>query len=333
MMLNNEIKAAGIIGTGSYMPETVLTNSYFEERLDTNDEWIVSRTGIKERRKAEESVATSDIATYAALKAIEDANLNPEDLDMIIVATVTPDMSFPSTACIVQKNIGAINASAFDISAACSGFIYGLSIAEKFIKTGSAKYILVIGAETLSKITDYSDRNTCVLFGDGAGAAVVSSVEENNGILASYTGSDGRGGDLLKLPAGGSRMPASMETLANRLHYTKMDGSEVFKFAIKIMGEAAEKALEMCGLDKKDIDYLIPHQANIRIIESATKRLKIPKDKVFVNIDKYGNMSAASIAVALDEANKANKLSKGDVVVLVGFGGGLTWGSIVLRWA
>ncbi|MGI5997171.1 MAG: beta-ketoacyl-ACP synthase III [Lutispora sp.] len=333
MMLNNEIKAAGIIGTGSYMPETVLTNSYFEERLDTNYEWIVSRTGIKERRKAEESVATSDIATYAALKAIEDANLNPEDLDMIIVATVTPDMSFPSTACIVQKNIGAINASAFDISAACSGFIYGLSIAEKFIKTGSAKYILVIGAETLSKITDYSDRNTCVLFGDGAGAAVVSSVEENNGILASYTGSDGRGGDLLKLPAGGSRMPASMETLANRLHYTKMDGSEVFKFAIKIMGEAAEKALEMCGLDKKDIDYLIPHQANIRIIESATKRLKIPKDKVFVNIDKYGNMSAASIAVALDEANKANKLSKGDVVVLVGFGGGLTWGSIVLRWA
>jgi len=331
-MLNNEIKAAGIIGTGSYIPETVLTNSYFEERLDTNDEWIVSRTGIKERRRVEEGVATSDIATYAALKAIEDANLNPEDLDMIIVATVTPDMSFPSTACIVQKNIGAINASAYDISAACSGFIYGLSIAEKFIKTGSAKYILVIGAETLSKITDYSDRNTCVLFGDGAGAAVVSSVEENNGILAAYTGSDGRGGDLLKLPAGGSRMPASMETVANGLHYTKMDGSEVFKFAIKIMGEAAEKALEMCGLDKKDIDYLIPHQANIRIIESATKRLKIPKDKVFVNIDKYGNMSAASIAVALDEAKKSNKLSKGDVVVLVGFGGGLTWGSVVLRW-
>lgn len=332
-MLNKELKAAGIIGTGSYIPETVLTNSYFEERLDTNDEWIVSRTGIKERRRAEESVATSDVATYAALKAIEDAKLNPEDLDMIIVATVTPDMSFPSTACIVQKNIGAINASAFDISAACSGFIYGLSIAEKFIKTGSAKYILVIGAETLSKITDYSDRNTCVLFGDGAGAAIVSCVEGNNGILAAYTGSDGRGGDLLKLPAGGSRMPASMETIANRLHYIKMDGSEVFKFAIKIMGEAAEKALEMCGLDKKDIDYLIPHQANIRIIESATKRLKIPKDKVFVNIDKYGNMSAASIAVALDEAKKANKFSKGDVVVLVGFGGGLTWGSIVLRWA
>lgn len=331
-MLNNEIKAAGIIGTGSYIPETVLTNSYFEKRLDTNNEWIVSRTGIKERRRVEEGVATSDIATYAALKAIEDANVNPKDLDMIIVATVTPDMSFPSTACIVQKNIGAINASAFDISAACSGFIYGLSIAEKFIKAGSAKYILVIGAETLSKITDYSDRNTCVLFGDGAGAAIVSSVEENNGILAAYTGSDGRGGDLLKLPAGGSRMPASLDTIANKLHYTKMDGSEVFKFAIKIMGEAAEKALEMCGLDKRDIDYLIPHQANIRIIESATKRLRIPKDKVFVNIDKYGNMSAASIAVALDEAKKTNKLSKGDVVVLVGFGGGLTWGSIVLRW-
>lgn len=332
MILNNEARAAGIIGTGSYMPEIVLTNSYFEERLDTSDEWIVSRTGIKERRRADECTAASDMATYAALKAIEDAKLNPENIDMIIVATVTPDMSFPSTACIVQKNIGAINASAFDINAACSGFIYGLSIAEKFIKEGSARYILVIGAEVLSKITDYSDRNTCVLFGDGAGAVVVARVEESMGILAVYTGADGRGGELLKLPAGGSRLPASFETIRNSLHFIKMDGSEVFKFAIKIMGDAAEKALEMCGLDKKDIDYLIPHQANIRIIESATKRLKIPKDKVLINIDKYGNMSAASIAVALDEANKAKKFAKGDVVVLVGFGGGLTWGSVVLRW-
>ncbi|SHJ04876.1 3-oxoacyl-[acyl-carrier-protein] synthase-3 [Lutispora thermophila DSM 19022] len=332
-MLNSEIRAAGIIGTGSYLPDIVLTNGYFEERLDTSDEWIVSRTGIRERRKADDCIAASDMATYAALKAIEDANVAPEDIDMIIVATVTPDMLFPSTACIVQKNIGAINASAFDISAACSGFIYGLSIAEKFIKAGNAKYILVIGAEALSKITDYSDRNTCILFGDGAGAAVVAKVEESMGILAAYTGSDGRGGELLKLPAGGSRLPASCETIKNSLHFVKMDGSEVFKFAIKIMGEAAEKALEMCGLNKEDIDYLIPHQANIRIIESATKRLKIPQDKVFINIDKYGNMSAASIAVALDEANKAKKLNKGDIVVLVGFGGGLTWGAVVLKWA
>ncbi|MDD4834315.1 MAG: ketoacyl-ACP synthase III [Lutispora sp.] len=330
--MSNDTKAAGIIGTGSYVPETILKNSYFEEKLDTNDEWIVSRTGIKERRKVKPEMATSDIATYAALKAIEDAKLTPMDLDMIIVATVTSDMSFPSTACIIQKNIGAEKAAAFDISAACSGFIYGLSIASQFVKSGSKKNILVIGAETLSKITDYDDRNTCILFGDGAGAAIVSCVEEGFGILSAYLGSDGRGGDLLKLPAGGSRMPASRETIANSQHFIKMDGSEVFKFAIKIMGEAAEKALSLCGMEKEDIDYLIPHQANIRIIESATKRLKISKDKVFVNVDKYGNMSAASIAVALDEAKRTNKLNKGDVVVLVGFGGGLTWGSAVMKW-
>jgi len=332
MILSNDTKAAGIIGTGSYVPETILKNSYFEEILDTNDQWIVSRTGIKERRKVKPEMATSDIATYAALKAIEDAKLTPMDLDMIIVATVTPDMFFPSTACIIQKNIGAEKAVAFDISAACSGFIYGLSIASQFVKSGSIKNILVIGAETLSKITDYDDRNTCILFGDGAGAAIVSCVEEGFGILSAYLGSDGRGGDLLKLPAGGSRMPASRETIANSQHFIKMDGSEVFKFAIKIMGEAAEKALSLCGMEKEDIDYLIPHQANIRIIESATKRLKISKDKVFVNVDKYGNMSAASIAVALDEAKRTNKLNKGDVVVLVGFGGGLTWGSAVMKW-
>ncbi|WP_408614496.1 beta-ketoacyl-ACP synthase III [Lutispora saccharofermentans] len=333
MILSNGSWSAGIIGTGSYVPEAVLKNSYFEERLDTDDQWIVSRTGIKERRRVRPDIATSDIATYAALKAIEDAKLKPEDLDMIIVATVTPDMAFPSTACIVQKNIGAENAAALDISAACSGFIYGLSIASQFIKYGSMKNILLIGAETLSKITDYNDRNTCVLFGDGAGAAVISSVEEGFGILSTYMGSDGRGGELLKLPAGGSRLPASEETIANSLHFIKMDGSEVFKFAIKIMGEAAEKALSLCGMRKEDIDYLIPHQANIRIIESATKRLKIDKDKVFINVEKYGNMSAASVAVALDEAKRTNKLNKGELVVLVAFGGGLTWGSAVIKWS
>ena len=332
MFLNNFLKAAGIIGTGSYVPDTIITNKDFEKTLDTSDEWIVSRTGIKERRKASVEMATSDIATKAANSALEDANISPLDVDMIIVATVTPDMAFPSTACIVQKNIGAINAIAFDIEAACSGFLYGIAIAEQFIKSSSMKNILIIGAETLSKITDYNDRNTCVLFGDGAGAAVISQVMEGYGVLSSYLGSDGSGGDLLNLPAGGSRMPASIETLEKSLHYIKMDGSEVFKFAVKIMAEAAEKALSICGLDKESIDYLIPHQANIRIIDSASKRLNIDKDKIFVNLDKYGNMSAASIAVALDEANKTKKLEHGNVVVLVGFGGGLTWGSAVIRW-
>lgn len=332
MFLNNSSNAAGIIGTGSYVPDAIITNKDFEKTLDTSDEWIVSRTGIKERRKAPVEMATSDMASKAAILALEDANISSLDLDMIIVATVTPDMAFPSTACIVQKNIGAINAVAFDIEAACSGFLYGVAIAEQFIKSGGMKNILVIGAETLSKITDYNDRNTCVLFGDGAGAAIVSEVMEDYGILSTYLGSDGNGGDLLTLPAGGSRMPSSLKTIEKSLHYIKMDGSEVFKFAVKIMAEAAEKALSICGLGKESIDYLIPHQANIRIIDSAAKRLNIDKDKVFVNLDKYGNMSAASIAVALDEANRAKKIEYGNIVVLVGFGGGLTWGSAVIRW-
>lgn len=322
MILNNCFKAAGIIGTGSYVPDIILTNSDFEKIVDTNDEWIVSRTGIKERRKAPMQMATSDIATKAANMALKDANLSPLDLDMIIVATVTPDMAFPSTACIVQKNIGADNASAFDIEAACSGFIYGISIAEQFIKSCSMKNILVIGAETLSRITDYSDRNTCVLFGDGAGAVVISETHEGYGILSTYLGSDGKGGELLYIPAGGSKIPASENTVNKSMHYIKMDGPGVFKFAVKIMAEAAEKALKICEIDKSSIDYLIPHQANTRIIESAAKRLNISKDKVFINVNKYGNMSAASIAVALDEANKSKKITKDDIVLLVGFGGG-----------
>lgn len=328
-MLN---KHAGIIATGSYVPERALSNEYFEKIVDTNDEWIRSRTGIEQRRVADKATATSDLATQAALKAMAKSNTKPEELDLIIVATVTPDMAFPSTACIVQKNLGACNAAAFDIEAACSGFIYGLTIADSFIKSGLYKKILVIGAETLSKITDYTDRNTCVLFGDGAGAAILSEVEEGYGILSSYIGANGSAGHLLTQPAGGSRMPATEQTLKDGLHYIKMDGSEVFKFAIKIMGEAAEKALASCGMTKEDIDFLIPHQANTRIIESAVKRLKISPDKVFVNVQKYGNMSAASIAVALDEANEQNFLKDDSIVVLVGFGGGLTWGSSVLRW-
>lgn len=328
----NIFRNVGIIGTGSSLPDKVVTNNDMEKMVDTNDEWIRTRTGICERRISDENTATSDLSTAAALKALESAGLKPEDIDLIIVATVTPDMAFPSTACIVQKNLGAYNASAFDIEAACSGFVYGLAIAESFVKTGYYRHVLVIGAETLSKITDFTDRNTCVLFGDGAGAVVVSEVPENYGILSTYIGADGRGGDLLKMPAGGSRLPASEETVRNRLHYIKMDGSEVFKFAVRIMEEAAEKALEKCGMNKEDIDYLIPHQANIRIIDAAVRRLKISNDKVYVNVDKYGNMSAASVAIALDEANRDGFLKDGDIVVLVGFGGGLTWGSAVLRW-
>ncbi len=331
-MLNNSMRCAGIIATGSYMPETIVTNADLEKLVDTNEEWIISRTGIEQRRISDENTATSDIATKAAQNALSKAGLKAEDIDLIMVATVTPDMAFPSTACIVQKNLGAVNAAAFDLEAACSGFIYGITIAEQFIKTGFYKNILVIGAETLSKITDYTDRNTCVLFGDGAGAAIISEVEAGYGILSTYIGARGEDGNLLIQPAGGSRLPASQKTLDERQHFIKMDGSEVFKFAIKIMGEAAEKALASCGLTKEDIDYLIPHQANTRIIESATKRLKISPEKVYVNVNKYGNMSAASIAVALDEASDKGMLKDGDVVVLVGFGGGLTWGATVLKW-
>ena len=330
-MANKSI-SVGIIGTGSYVPESILTNKDLEKIVDTSDEWITTRTGIKERRKASSGVATSDMATKAAILALQDAKISAKDLDMIIVATVTPDMAFPSTACLVQKNIGADNAFAFDIEAACSGFIYGLSIAEQFIKSNSLRNVLVIGGETLSRITDYSDRNTCVLFGDGAGAAIVSKTYDGYGILSTYLGSDGTKGGLLYMPAGGSKIPPSEKTVKESMHYIKMDGAGVFKFAVKIMAEAAEKALSKCGMDRDSIDFLIPHQANTRIIEAAAKRLKISNNKVFVNVDKYGNMSAASVAIALDEANREGRLKKDDIVVLVGFGGGLTWGSIVMKW-
>lgn len=330
--MNKNIGYAGIIGTGSYLPGHIISNRDFEKIIDTSDEWIVSHTGIKSRRKTDNQTATSDIATRAAIRALEDAGKTPDEIDLIIVATVTPDMAFPSTACIVQKNIGAVNAAAFDIEAACSGFIYGLTIAENFIKTGYYQNVLVIGAETLTKICDYTDRNTCILFGDGAGAAVVSNVPEGYGILSTHIGAKGDSGHLLTQPAGGSRMPATIDTIKGKMHYIKMDGTAVFKFATKIMGEAAETALAQCGMTKENIDFLIPHQANLRIIDSATKRLKLPPEKVYINVEHYGNMSSASIAVALDEAHKKNLLKDGNIIVLVGFGGGLTWGSAVMKW-
>ncbi len=322
----------GIIGTGSYIPDNIVTNRDLEKIVETSDEWIVTRTGIKERRIADPDMATSDMATIAARRTIQDAGLSPEDIDLIIVATVTPDNNVPSTACIVQYNIGAINAAAFDLNAACSGFIYGLATANQFIASGMYKNILVIGAESLSRFTDWKDRNTCILFGDGAGAALVGRVEEGYGLLSQYLGADGSGGKLLKIEAGGSRMPASLETVEKGLHYFYMDGSEVFKFAVRIMASASEEAVRLAGLTNDDIDFLVPHQANIRIIEAARKRVKLDNDKVYVNLDRFGNMSAASIPVALDEAVKLGTINKGDKVLVVGFGGGLTWASALMKW-
>lgn len=323
---------AGILGVGSYLPNKKIDNHYFETIMDTSDEWIKTRTGISERRIANNDEVTSDLATKSALKAIKCANLEPQDIDLIIVATATPDMAFPSTACIVQDNIKAVNAAAFDISAACSGFIYAMTIAKQFVENKVYKNIVVIGAETLSRVIDYSDRSTAILFGDGAGAVVVSNVEYG-GILSTHLGADGSGGEFLNIPAGGSKLPATQQTIDNRLHTIRMSGNDVYKFAVRIMGEASIKALESAGLNTSDIDYLIPHQANIRIIEASAKRLKLGMDKVYVNLNKYGNMSAASIPVALDEAYREGKLSKGDNIVLVGFGGGLTWGSSVIKWS
>lgn len=325
--------SSGIIGTGSYVPEKVITNQDLEKIVNTSDEWITSRTGIRERRIVNDEQATSDLSTIAAKRALEDAGLNAEEIDLIIVATITPDMSFPSTACIVQNNIGAVRGAAFDLEAACSGFLYALNVANQFVATGFYKNILVIGAECLSRITNWKDRRTCILFGDGAGAAVVSRVEEGYGFLSHYMGADGNGGDSLNLKAGGSRLPASMATIEQELHYIHMDGSEVFKFAVRIMASAAEEAIKRAGITKEQIDSLIPHQANIRIIKGAAKRLNLGMDKIFVNLDHYGNMSDASIPVALDEAVRSGKIRKGDNVCMVGFGGGLTWASNVLKWA
>lgn len=325
-------KSIGIIGIGSYVPEKIVTNKDLEKMVETSDEWIVSRTGIKQRHVVEAGIATSDLAAHAAQKALLDAGITADEIDLIIVATATPDMLFPSTACLVQDKIKASKAAAFDLSAGCSGFAYGLVTGSQFIKTGLYKKVLLIGAETLSTILDWNDRNTCILFGDGAGAVILGEVPAGFGILGVDLGADGSGGELLKLPAGGSRIPTTNESINQGLHYLQMSGNDVFKFAVKVMGESAVKSLDNSGLSHTDVDCLIPHQANIRIIQSAAKRLKLPMEKVIVNVDKYGNTSAASIPIAMDEAIKDNKLKNGDVVVLVGFGAGLTWASCVIKW-
>ncbi len=330
--METKFKSVGIVGTGFYVPEKVLTNFDLEKMVDTSDEWIRTRTGIRERRIAQEEQATSDLATIASQQALNNARIASQEIDLIIVATLSPDMLFPSTACLVQKNIGATNAVAFDIGAACSGFIYALSGAQQYLQNGTYKTALVIGAEIFSRILDWQDRNTCVLFGDGAGAVVLKEVEYGSGILSTYLGADGSGADLLKQPAGGSRLPASHETIDERLHYLKMNGREVYKFATKSMVEAVMKVLSKIGLSTRNIDLLIPHQANIRILESVAQKLGLPMEKVFVNVDRYGNTSAASIPIALSEALQQGRIKKDDIVVLVSFGSGLTWGATIIKW-
>ncbi|HZK00451.1 MAG TPA: beta-ketoacyl-ACP synthase III [Tissierellaceae bacterium] len=324
--------SVGISGTGSYVPEDVLTNDDLSKMVDTSHEWIVSRTGIEERRIISKDMANSDLCTEAAKKALKDANLKAEEIDLIIVATITPDYPMPATACIVQKNIGAINAAAFDLNAGCTGFVYALTTGANFIKAGMYKKALIIGGEALSRIINWEDRNTCVLFGDGAGACVLERCEEDYGILAYELGSDGDNYQALIQPGGGSKEPASVDSLANDLHYIHMDGKEVFKFAVRAMEKSSINALKLANMDVNDLDYLVPHQANIRIIDSARKKLNLEKEKVYVNLNKYGNMSSASIPVALDEALRNNRIKKGDIVLLVAFGAGLTWGSVILRW-
>lgn len=325
--------AVGIVGTGIYLPEKVITNAELEKMVDTTDEWITTRTGIQERRIVNDEMTTSDMGAAAGKMALENAGISVGEVDMILVATVTPDMSFPATACLVQEKIGAPTVPSFDISAGCSGFVYALAVGSQFIKTGLYKKVLVIGSESLSRVINWQDRSTCVLFGDAAGAAVLSPVEEGFGILSVELGADGSGADSLKIPIGGSQTPITEANCWNQERFVCMEGREVYKFAVRIIGESAQRALEIAGIDKENVDCLIPHQANIRIIEAAAKRLSFPMDKVFVNLHKYGNTSAASIPVALHEAWKEGRVKKGDNVVLVGFGTGLTWGSAVIKWA
>lgn len=323
---------AQIKGTGFSLPKKILSNSDLELMVDTSSKWIEERTGILERRIADNSTATSDLCYEAATMALNRSGLDPMDIDLIIVATATPDMLVPSTACILQEHLKAFNASAFDLAAGCTGFIYGLNVAEKYLLAPDIKNVLVVGAETLSKITDYQDRNTCIIFGDGAGAAVVSKGLKDYGILTSMIGADGRGANLLYIPAGGSRLPSSKDTVENRQHYLKMNGNEIFRFSTKKIIEISNQLIKSSGLAFSDIDLFVPHQANLRIIKTAMKQLDIPSEKVMININRFGNMSAACIPVALGMAETEGRLKPGDLVLTVAFGAGLTYGGAIIRW-
>jgi 3-oxoacyl-[acyl-carrier-protein] synthase III len=326
------LRTVSIVGTGSYMPEKRLTNADLMKIVDTTDEWITTRTGIKERRIAGKDELTSDMASKAALKALEQAGVAPIDVDLILVATATPDMLFPATACFVQKKIGATNAACLDIAAACAGFLFGIEIAQQFITSHTHDTVLVIGAEKLSSITNWTDRNTCVLFGDGAGAAVLQHRGRAHGVISTHIGSDGAFTDILFMPGGGSRCPITKENADMNLATIHMTGKDVYKQAVISMLSASKIALEKAGLTTDDIACVIPHQANLRIIEAIADRLKIPLDRFFVNLDKYGNTSAAAVAMALDEANRTGRIKRGDYVLMVVFGGGLTWASTVVEW-
>ena len=326
------MRRARIIGTGSYVPEKVMTNQDFEKYLDTTDEWIVARTGIRERHIAAEGENTSDLCVNAAKKALEMANLTAGDIDQIIVGTITGDYPWPATACIVQDKLGAKQCGAYDLSAACSGFLYALSNAVAQIESGAINRALVIGAETLSRIVDYNDRNTCLLFGDAAGAVILEAQEGDNGILSTHMHSDGSYLELLYQPGFGTAVTPTEEYVRDRGYFLKMQGNEVFKVAVKMLTEVAQEALDANGMTIDDIDLLIPHQANIRILEATAKRMKIPSEKVYINVDRFGNTSAATIPLALDEANRAGKLKENDIIVLNAFGGGFTWASACMRW-
>ncbi len=324
------MKYVKIIGTGSSVPEAILSNSDLEKMVDTSDEWITSRTGIKERRIADENTAASDVAYGAAEKALKAAGVSPQELDVIIVGTITPDFIFPSTGCVLQSRLGAKKAYAFDLMAGCSGFLYTLHVAEGIIKSGGAEKILAIGVDVLSKVTDFEDRSTCILFGDGAGAAVLTASEEP-GILSSILNSDGNHWDLLYVPAGGSRTPIDEEVLKSREQYIKMEGNDVFKVAVKSMESATADAIAKANVSPEDIDLFVPHQANHRILEAVRKRLNFPEEKVFANLDKYGNTSGASIPLALDEAVRQGKVKEGNLVLFAAFGAGFTWGASVVK--
>jgi 3-oxoacyl-[acyl-carrier-protein] synthase-3 len=323
---------AKITGTGSCVPARVLTNADFETMVDTSDDWITARTGIKERHVAGAGESSSTFACQAAENALAMAGCDARELDRIIVATITPDTPTPSVGCVLQDRLGAVNAAAFDISAGCTGFLYALSLGDSLIRSGMHEKILVVGVETLSKITDYQDRTTCVLFGDGAGSVVLERSEGDRGILSTHLYSDGSCGKLLYVPGGGSVMPASHASVDARAHYLKMDGNKVFKIAVKSLEDAALKALEHNGITGDDLDLLIPHQANDRIIQAIAKRLNLAPEKVFVNIHKYGNTSSASVPIALDEANRQNRIKENGLVLLDAFGSGFTWGSALIRW-
>jgi 3-oxoacyl-[acyl-carrier-protein] synthase III len=325
-------RTCSISGVGSYVPDRIITNADLERMVDTTDEWIVSRTGIKARRMAASDEYTSDLAARAALRALRKAGVKPDQVDLIIVATITPDMPFPSTACLVQQKIGAYRAAAFDIEAACSGFIYALEIGQQFIMSRTYNTVLVIGAEKLTSIVDWTDRNTCVLFGDGAGAAVLQNSPDSHGLLTACMGADGRKADLLSVPGGGSRCPPTQESVAAGLHFLRMDGKEAFKNAVQAMNTAAQESLRRCELDITQIKCIIPHQANRRIIDAVSERLGARPEQLFINVDKYGNTSAASVAIALDEAVESRRIHRGDLVLLVVFGAGLTWGAAVIEW-